>query len=298
MNPPNILIVDDDPEIRDTITAYLRIAGFNADSSENAEQALAVMKAKKIDVVITDIIMNGMDGLEMTRFIKENYNTDIIVTTGYTGSYSYEEAIGQGADDFVFKPFKLEELLLRLQRVLRERGLTEERDLMLRQLKELAITDGLTKLYNSRHFYYQLENEINRYNRYGHPLSLLLIDIDHFKNYNDRYGHLEGDKILRETAQQIVSCLRTLDSAYRYGGEEFTVILPETEAEAADHVAQRILLIIENTFRSDPDKSAITVSIGLTQYSKGDSLTEFIRRADQAMYMAKAAGRNRIAQLM
>jgi two-component system, cell cycle response regulator len=297
MNTANILVVDDDPEIRETITAYLRIAGYNADGSENAEKALSVMKTRKIDVVITDIIMNGMDGLEMTRRIKENYDTDIIVTTGYTGSYSYEEAIGQGADDFVFKPFKLEELLLRLQRVLRERELTEERDLMLRQLRELAITDGLTRLYNSRHFYHQLENEINRYNRYGHPLSLLLIDIDHFKSYNDRYGHLEGDKILRETAQLIISCLRNLDSAYRYGGEEFTVILPGTDAEAAEHVAQRILAIIEEKFRSSPGKSVITVSIGLTQYTREDSLTEFIRRADQAMYMAKDAGRNRIAKL-
>jgi two-component system, cell cycle response regulator len=298
MDTPNILVVDDDPDIRETITAYLRIAGYNADSSENAEQALSVMKARKIDVVITDIIMNGMDGLEMTRRIKENYDTDIIVTTGYTGSYSYEEAIGQGADDFVFKPFKLEELLLRLQRVLRERELTEERELMLRQLRELAITDGLTGLYNSRHFYHQIEGEINRYNRYGRPLSLLLIDIDHFKSYNDRHGHLEGDKILRETAQLIVSCLRNLDSAYRYGGEEFTVILPETDAEAAEYVAQRILAIVEEKFRSYPDKSAITVSIGLTQYTKGDSLTEFIRRADQAMYMAKNAGRNRLAKMM
>ena len=298
MTPPAILIVDDDPMIRNSIIEYLRIAGFSVDEAVNADQALNILKLKKIDVVITDIIMNGMDGLEMTRHIKERYDTDIIVITGYTGNYSYEKAIREGADDFVFKPFKLEELLLRLRRVLKERALTHERDRMLEQLKELAITDGLTHLFNSRHFYQELEIEIDRFNRYGHPLSLLLIDIDHFKRYNDRHGHLDGDKILKETARLIVSCMRKMDSAYRYGGEEFTVILPETDCLSAIYVAQRTRETVEENFRSAPESEKITVSIGVTEYAVGDSLTEFIRRADRAMYMAKESGRNQIAQLL
>lgn len=298
MTPPAILIVDDDSMIRNSIGEYVQIAGFSVDKAKNAEQALNILKSKKIDVVITDIIMDGMDGLEMTRHIKERWDTDIIVITGYTGDYSYEEAIRKGADDFVFKPFKLEELLLRLKRVLKERELTRERDRMLEELKELAITDGLTKLFNSRHFYHQVEIEIRRFNRYGRPLSLLLIDIDHFKQYNDHHGHLEGDKILRETAQLIISCMRTLDSAYRYGGEEFTVLLPETDCSAAVNVAQRTRETVEDNFRSVPEPEKITVSIGVTEYAAGDSLTEFIRRADRAMYMAKEAGRNRIAHLL
>lgn len=298
MTPPAILIVDDDPMIRNAIIEYLRIIGFSVDEAANADQALNILKLKKIDVVITDIIMNGMDGLEMTRHIKERYDTDIIVITGYTGNYSYEEAIREGADDFVFKPFKLEELLLRLRRVLKERALTHERDRMLEQLKELAITDGLTHLFNSRHFYQELQVEIDRFNRYGHPLSLLLIDIDHFKQYNDHHGHLDGDKILKETARLIVSCMRKMDSAYRYGGEEFTVILPDTDCLSAIYVAQRTRETVEEKFRSAPESEKITVSIGVTEYAAGDSLTEFIRRADRAMYMAKESGRNQIAQLL
>lgn len=297
MTTPCILIVDDDPMIRNSIAEYLRIAGLIVDEAERADQALVLLESKKIDVVITDIIMNGMDGLEMTQRIKEKYDTDIIVVTGYTGDYSYEEAIRKGADDFVFKPFKLDELLLRLKRVLKERELTQERDRMLEQLKELAITDGLTQLYNSRHFYQQLEIEINRFNRYSRQLSLLLIDIDHFKRYNDSHGHLEGDKILREAARLIASCMRNLDSAYRYGGEEFTVILPETDISAAANVAQRIRKTIEKNLRSDVDRETITVSIGVTEYAAGDCLTEFIRRADRAMYLAKESGRNRITKL-
>ena len=117
--------------------------------------------------------------------------------------------------------------------MLNERQLTQERIRMMEKLQKLAITDGLTKLYNSRSFYSQLELEVDRFNRYRHPLSLLLLDIDHFKNYNDTYGHLEGDKVLVRFSQIIKSCLRANDSAYRYGGEEFTVILPETGGEKA-----------------------------------------------------------------
>jgi diguanylate cyclase (GGDEF)-like protein len=234
----------------------------------------------------------------MTQRIKEKYDTDIIVITGYTGDYSYEEAISKGADDFVFKPFKLEELLLRLKRVLRERELTQERNKMLEQLKELSITDDLTKLYNSRYFYQQLQNEIKRFYRYHRPLSLLLIDIDHFKYYNDTYGHLEGDKILFKIGGLISSCLRAMDTAYRYGGEEFTVILPETSCEAALIVAERILRTVRTTFFDENSGTKITVSIGVSEYADSESMNDFIRRTDKAMYVAKAKGRNCISFLM
>lgn len=297
MNCPSILVVDDDELMLKAISEYLRTQGYSIDTAENAEQAMAILKTKKIDVVITDIKMNGMSGLEMTRHVKECCETDVIIITGHTGDYSYEEAISKGAEDIVFKPFKPEELLLRLNRVLRERALTQERERMLEELKTLAITDGLTGIFNSRHFYRQLEIEIDRFNRHPHPLSLLLIDIDHFKKYNDRHGHLDGDNVLRKTADLIVSCMRKMDSAYRYGGEEFTVILPETDCSSAMHVARRIRQTIEDHFLSVPYRQKITVSIGITEYAADDSLTGFIHRADNAMYEAKAAGRNRLACL-
>ena len=176
-----------------------------------------------------------MGGLELTKLIKKASTSDVIVMTGYSDNYSYEEAINIGASDFVIKPVRLGELMLRLKRVLKERELTNERIRMMEKLQELAITDGLTKLYNSRSFYAQLELEIDRSNRYQHPLTLLLLDIDHFKEYNDKFGHLEGDKVLVGFSRIITSCLRTNDSAYRYGGEEFTVILPETAGEESEN---------------------------------------------------------------
>lgn len=295
-----VLIVDDDSSVRNTMQEYIRSAGYLSSIASTAEEALGLLKKNSFDVVITDIRLPGMGGLELTKIIKKNNGADVIVVTGYSDDYSYEEAINIGASDFVIKPVRLEELLLRLKRVLKERQLGTERTRMMEKLQKLAITDGLTKLYNSRSFYTQLELEVDRFNRYKHPLSLLLLDIDNFKEYNDNFGHLEGDKVLVRFSQIIKSCLRANDSAYRYGGEEFTVILPETTGEEAKTVAQRIRATLESeNFIPEPDKKAtITISIGVTQCCPKEELSAFIRRADKAMYLSKQNGRNRVSVLV
>ena len=295
----NILIVDDEIGVRDSMHEFIEMAGYRSTIASSAEEAIDLLKKNNIQVVITDIMLPGMGGLELTKLIKRKFNTDVIVMTGYSGDYSYEEAINMGASDFVIKPVRLEELLLRLKRVLKERQLTQERVRMMEKLQRLAITDGLTKLHNSRSFYSQLEVEVDRFNRYKHPLSLLLLDIDHFKEYNDSYGHLEGDKVLVRISQLIKSCLRKLDTAYRYGGEEFTVILPETSGDEAVLVAERIRKTIQSEkFTPEDDKElGITISIGAAQYAPEEQLATFIQRADRAMYVSKQKGRNRVTTL-
>ena len=294
-----ILIVDDDLAVRSTMHEYITTAGYYSEAVACAEDALELLETDNFHVVIADIMLPGMGGLELTKLIKRDHTSDVIVMTGYSDDYSYEEAINIGASDFVIKPVRLEELLLRLKRVLKERDHTNERIRMMEKLQKLAITDGLTRLYNSRSFYSQLEMEIDRVNRYQHPLTLLLLDIDHFKVYNDKFGHLEGDKVLVRFSQIIRSCLRTNDSAYRYGGEEFTVILPETASEEARTVAQRIRAALEAEPFSPMNGEAVTVtiSIGVTEYSAKEELTTFISRADQAMYCSKRSGRNKVSML-
>jgi len=258
-----------------------------------------LLQENDIDVVITEIELPGVDGLELTDLIKKDYDIDVIVLTENLEGYSYEEAISKGASDFIFKPVRFEELLLRLKRVLRERKLNSERSKMMERLKKLSITDGLTKLFNSRHFYNQLKNEIGRCTRYSHPLSLLILDIDHFKEYNDNYGHLEGDKVLMRLGQVIKLLLRKMDSAYRYGGEEFTIILPETEIDEAGVVSQRIRRAIKEIVFSPETRSeiSITVSIGMTAYISPEDITAFVQRADKALYKSKSAGRDRVSAL-
>ena len=161
---------------------------------------------------------------------------------------------------------------------------------------KLSITDDLTGLHNSRHFFKQLKAEIERTNRYGHPLSLLILDLDNFKKYNDVFGHIAGDSVLAKAGEILRESLRKTDTAYRYGGEEFTVLLPETQGPEALHFAERIRQAFENkdlTLQKEQNFS-VTVSIGVAQYESGQELNTFIKRADTNMYSAKNEGKNRI----
>jgi diguanylate cyclase (GGDEF)-like protein len=161
--------------------------------------------------------------------------------------------------------------------------------------RELSVRDCLTNLYNFRHFYRQLKLEVERANRYKHPLSLILLDIDDFKKYNDAYGHLEGDKALIALSDVIRKNMRITDTAFRYGGEEFTILLPETQIGEAVEVAERLRKSFENTVLSPlPEANdCITASIGVTQYIPGEESTVFLNRVDGAMYKAKE-GKNQV----
>ena len=294
----HILIVDDDPNVRVPMTEFIEQSGFKVSSVSNAENALEKIKNGNIHVVITDIQLPGMNGLEFTDNVKKSFDVDVIVITGFSTDYSYEEAVEKGASDFIFKPVRFRELLLRLKRVLKERDLADERDRMLTELKNLAITDGLTNLYNSRQFYSQLELEMDRSIRYHHPLSLMLFDIDHFKQYNDTFGHLEGDKVLIRIGQTTKAFLRTMDTAYRYGGEEFTVILPETSGAEALTVGERIRANVEaEKFIQNDDIVTVTISVGIAQYNYKEKPSHFVKRADEAMYTSKDTGRNKVSFL-
>ncbi|MBF0199841.1 MAG: diguanylate cyclase [Desulfamplus sp.] len=301
----SILIVDDDDAIRSTAEEFLELSGYSTISSSSGEEALGLLKYYQPDIVLTDISMHGMSGLELTRTIRTLYPTvEVIVMTGYIADHSYEEAVNAGASDFIFKPFRFEELNLRIKRVLREITLKKQHAEAIKKLEELAVTDGLTGLYNQRYFYQQLKAEIERCLRYKSPLSIILFDIDHFKKFNDTYGHLEGDNVLMAVAKIVGSCLRAMDSAYRYGGEEFTVILPETKLDQACIVGDRIRKSFsQETFNpmpvngKTPVKESCTISLGVTQFKEEDTVITFVKRADQAMYQSKKSGRNRLTSL-
>jgi PleD family two-component response regulator len=245
---------------------FVKLAGFSVFTASSGEEALELLKTNNISVVMTDIMMPGIDGLELTSLIKKNYDTDVIIMTGYSDKYSYEKAISKGASEIIFKPMHFKELLLRLKKVFKERQLRKERTTILKKLEEIAITDELTQLYNSRHFFKQLDLEVYRSKRYKHPLSLLFLDVDNFKKYNDAYGHLQGDKVLTRLGWIIKSCLRTMDSAYRYGPGSGKIV-------------------------------NVTISIGVTEYCSDERVSNFVERADKAMYIAKQQGRNQVASL-
>ena len=158
-----------------------------------------------------------------------------------------------------------------------------------KKFRELSITDELTGLFNVRYFYNELKDEIDRADRYLSPLSLIFVDIDDFKKYNDRYGHLEGDIVLKKIAQTIQFCMRDTDSAYRYGGDEFVGILPETHERGAIILSERIINSIGNLkFTPDSENAVhVTVSIGVAEYKPGEEKDAFMKRADMNMYVTK-----------
>jgi diguanylate cyclase (GGDEF)-like protein/PAS domain S-box-containing protein len=162
--------------------------------------------------------------------------------------------------------------------------------------RELSIIDDLTQLYNSRHFYHQLKMEIDRADRYGQPLTLLLLDLDNFKAFNDAYGHIEGDQVLRRLGQVVKRCLRQTDSAYRYGGEEFTILLPMTTSADGVVTAERIRTEFKKeTFSPAPGQEVhVMVSTGLAQYKPQEDMKAFVQRVDQLMYQGKKNGKDRV----
>jgi diguanylate cyclase (GGDEF)-like protein len=288
-----ILVVEDDVAVLKTLVEFLIRSAFKTKSAESAEEAEQILKNEEINIVITDIKLPGTDGMKFTNNIKKIYNLDVIVMTGYSSEYSYEDAIKNGASDLLFKPIKLNELVLRINRVIKERLLLDERDKMIKKLKRLTVEDPLTGLYNSRHFFDQLDKEIKRSDRYLHPISLIFIDVDNFKVINDTYGHMIGDKILSLIAKKIKACLRSHDTAYRFAGDEFTIILPETTSREAKFVADRISTQFrhESLVINEKKISKITLSIGIAEYQMKEGAQQFVHRADTIMYEAKR-GRN------
>ena len=238
---------------------------------------MAMLAGGAYDVVITDLAISGVDGLAIAAEARRlNTETQVVIITGQGSKDTILQALRQGVSDYIEKPFDLELLLLTVEKAL-------EKTLILRELIQLARTDGLTGLYNQRHFYSVLEAEISRARRQNRALSLLLVDVDDFKRYNDRFGHLAGDAALARIAACLKrACRRDIDTAFRYGGDEFILALPEADRATAAGIAARVRsLLVEEGI-------ALTVSIGIAELREGQDLKAFIREADQAMYRDKS----------
>jgi len=271
----NLLIVDDEIEIGKIVQDLLAKLGFNTGFASNGKNALEKLRNKDYTFLITDINIPKLNGIELIKIVKKEIpRINIIAMTGYDKDYTYMDVINAGATDFISKPFKIDEMEAKIKRILIE---TRTRD----ELARLSITDNLTGLYNQRHFYNRLKEEIERANRQKHTLSLILLDLDDFKYFNDKYGHLAGDQMLAGAGNVILSNIRdSVDTAFRYGGDEFAVILVEADTAIAQTISERL----RKGFQQD---SAVTASIGFATYEKGMKLNELIGSADKDLYSTK-----------
>jgi diguanylate cyclase (GGDEF)-like protein len=255
------------------------------------------MSEMEYDVVITDIVMPGMNGLGVVAAAKRmSYEVDVIVMTGYASMETAVESMKLGARDYITKPFNIDQIRIIVANALQERALrrrAEEGEIY----KELSRKDGLTALYNHRFFHQILESELSRAERYDRLVSLLMIDIDDFKRFNDTHGHPAGDVALRLLGQLLQRSCRTCDFVARYGGEEFAVVVPEAGTEAALTMGKRICRLVEQTaFDAEGQKpnTGMTVSVGVATFpTHADCKNDLVERADKALYRAKALGKNR-----
>ncbi|WP_342114870.1 PleD family two-component system response regulator [Pseudoduganella sp. OTU4001] len=261
----------------------------------NGEKALELAHQHRPDLILLDALMPGMDGYEVCAALhasSELQDIPIIFVTALTNPEDETRALEAGAVDFITKPFNVAVVRARVRTHL---TLKRQSD----TLRELTLTDSLTGVANRRCFNDAIDHEWRRCLRSGAPLSVVMIDIDHFKLYNDAYGHQAGDTCLKEVARAMVHCAgRSPDLVARYGGEEFIILLPQVGAEGAETVAQRLLANIAELaipHRMSPAGNAVTVSLGVAtvQPSDSSSAEALVRAADQALYQAKESGRNR-----
>ena len=283
-----VLVVDDEQVICTLFAAMLSQYGcYQVVTTTDGRQVMDILRREPFDVVLLDMRMPVITGIDLLRQIMQVWQElPVLIVTGYGSIESAVESMQAGAADFVTKPVPAAVLHIRIQKVLEHT-----------RTRWLASTDGLTNLYNHRAFQERLAQEVDRANRYGRPLSLLMIDVDHFKVYNDTYGHPQGDAVLQDIARLLQDISRTSDTVARYGGEEFALILPETECLSAEKLGNRLREHVElHAFPGEDHMPTgkLTVSIGVAMHTPGGSKEALLRTADAALYTAKHAGRNRV----
>lgn len=309
-----ILIVDDSENIRSLLEYYLKGAGyegvFHAETAHEAFSLLKMYNASKIDLILMDISLPDISGIEACHHIKtmdHHKDTPIVMVTGRTDDTNLQLAFEAGAVDYLTKPINKIELLTRIGSVLKLKHEMDSSKKIARQLEEanqklqlLSSMDELTGIANRRQFNQALDKEWRRALRDNKPLSLIMLDIDCFKLYNDNYGHLAGDDCLKQVAYVLnTQARRPGDLVARYGGEEFAIVLPDTHPESAAQYAHRVRTAID-TLHIPHEYSTtakhITISMGVATVIPNNKMTpdNLIKLSDDALYQSKQEGRNRI----
>jgi diguanylate cyclase (GGDEF)-like protein len=286
----SVLVVDDDPDKRMLLMVALQMAGYEVRTANDGEEGLAAMESYQPDLLITDVMMPKMDGYELARRVRANPLTRfvpiIIQTAARNDAQDHRRGSEVGALGYITDPTDIDLLLARARTLLDFKRYLDT-------CEEEAFTDHLTGLANRRRFERQLEREVSRTIRYSRPFCLLLLDIDNFKEVNDTYGHDAGDEAIRRLALTLQAGTRGIDLAARIGGEEFAVILPETDFEGGVDVAERLRVAIRET--EIPMARQITASFGVGEFPLCAATgRELVTLADVALYEAKHHGRDRV----
>lgn len=300
-----VLVVDDSAVYRKLIGDHLRNWGFVATLAETGAEAWRVLQQPKPPkLALLDWVLPDIEGIELCRRIRtaglSGQYTYVILLTGKEGRQHMLDGLEAGADDYLSKPFDAAELKGRLLVGKRILNLQEELVAARESMREAATRDSLTGLLNRREIFAMLERELERGRRERKPVSIILSDIDHFKNVNDSHGHLFGDEVLREIARRLHAQLRPYDGVGRYGGEEFLLVLPTCDLEDALIRANELREEISKgtvTFKGVEKSITMSMGVAVSECVGVKELEQLLNRADTALYAAKDKGRNRVEHL-
>jgi two-component system, cell cycle response regulator len=299
---PAILLAEDDPVTRMLMTRFLKNAGYEVDAVANGSEALDKMTQRYYPMLVTDWEMPEMDGIALCKAVRNMQLDGYVYALLLTARDAKEHIIAgleAGADDYLVKPVHEPELIARLNAGRRILALEHSLRVANQRNRILSITDALTGAYNRRYLMEQLPREVERCRRYAYPLSVLMCDLDHFKQVNDQRGHSAGDDVLQQFTSRAQKSIRSnSDWIARYGGEEFLIVLPETEHRDGLIVAEKIRAIVDSVpFTTRGGEVAVTASFGIASTGRnGPDLSlkveSLIRVADECLYKSKLAGRN------
>jgi diguanylate cyclase (GGDEF)-like protein len=304
-----ILVVEDNTNLNDILCKIMLSEGYEPVPVFNGKDALDKIQAEgPFDLVLLDVMLPdssekppnlGIDGLEVCRRIKSHpdlKDTLIFMVTVKDQPEDIMKGVDAGADDYITKPFNTTLLLAKTKAMLRIKQLQDELREKNKLLEEMAVTDGLTGIPNYRHLIDKLDEEIKRSKRYQTPITMILIDLDNFKEVNDTFGHHHGDFVLQKVAENLVNGLRETDIMARYGGDEFALLLPQTDRIGGEKVALQVMERLSAPFVTNDREHRIKASIGLVSYPAGsaENYDEVIVAADTALYRAKELGGNQI----
>lgn len=299
-----ILIAEDDPVSRKILKALLTKWGYTVTEASDGAQAWSHLQMEdRPRVAILDWMMPEMDGPQVCKKVREReagkeVYTYIIILTAKGAKEDIIEGMEAGADDYLVKPFDPQELRVRVRAGQRIVDLQIQLKSVQEELRRQSITDPLTGVLNRRATLERFQLEMSRASREKRPIGVVMIDVDHFKKVNDRWGHICGDEVLKEVAARVKGSLRVYDVFGRMGGEEFMAVLPGTTLPLALSVAERLRVAVSSRpVDTSKGKIPVTISLGVSQWAEGEELERAMDRADKALYLAKERGRDRVEAL-
>jgi len=292
-----VLLVEDSQTNGQLVSAMLNLRGMRVDWCETYAEASDMLTMREYDLVITDLLLDEKHtGLELLHLIRHHAepsisNTPVVAMTGFNDPSRRLLSFHLGADDYISKPFSEEELLVRIDRVLTRHKLVMQLQKREAQLAEMALFDALTGVYNRHGLNELMKKRITACQQHHTPAVMLVLDLDHFKELNDTFGHPFGDTVLHQVGETLNDIVRDNDIAGRWGGDEFIVLLTRCQLEDATHIADRIRIKLKHR------NERIQCSIGLSELQAGDTLETFMARADKALYHAKNTNKGGYSQI-